>query len=124
MQFNATTKILSRQSKLSGKINEMRLPLSAWQFMLGYMDMDDGATADQAFPQLNAEEQYFIASGVTPAELRNFQLRNTLADAIGMLDELGRTAALPLERRKRIHAAVAEFRKIKDADQQFSDFTF
>jgi hypothetical protein len=122
--FNAKTRILSRQSKLTGKINEMQLPLSGWQFMLGFMDMEDGESADKVFPQLNADEQYFIATGVTPDELRIFQLRNTLADAIGMLDELGRCAALPVERRKRIHAAVAQFRLIKDGPEMPQDFTF
>lgn len=60
----AQTMLIHRKSPVTGKINEMDLPVTAEQ-VLNYTH---GELVQNAFPQLNAEQREFIISGCTPED--------------------------------------------------------
>ena len=58
--------ILTRISLLSGRENQMELPITAGEyseFMLGRLGL-----VQEAFPELSADQREFILSGATPEE--------------------------------------------------------
>ena len=55
---------VTNKSSLSGKSNTMVLDFTMPQ----YMAWKGGALAQDAFPQLNADEREFLMTGITPAE--------------------------------------------------------
>lgn len=55
---------IRRKSPLTGKINEMNLPVTDAQ-MAAY---HEGAFVQVAFPQLTGEQREFILSGYTPED--------------------------------------------------------
>lgn len=59
---------ISRKSPLSGKVNEMTINVSPWEYEAGMDAWQAGAYIQDVFPMLNADEREFIKTGITPAE--------------------------------------------------------
>jgi len=55
---------VSKRSVASGELNTMVLDFTMPQ----YMDWKGGTLAQDAFPQLNADEREFLMTGMTPDE--------------------------------------------------------
>jgi len=55
-------------SHLTGKVNNMRLPIPMGVFRDGWEAYDEGALIQDAFPMLNAEQREFLMTGSTQAE--------------------------------------------------------
>lgn len=59
---------ISRKSPLSGKVNEMTINVSEWEYDAGMEAWSNGAYIQDVFPTLNADEREFIKTGITPLE--------------------------------------------------------
>jgi len=67
MGFKST--IVVRKSNITGKMNEMRLPLSRDEFLLGLKKWElGGGLIQDCFPTLKPEQREFIQTGITPEE--------------------------------------------------------
>jgi len=55
---------ITKQSILSGKMNTMELDITDEQLA----KYNNGALAQNAFPNLNGDEREFLISGITPKE--------------------------------------------------------
>jgi hypothetical protein len=56
--------IITKKSPISGKFNTMDLPIEEWQILL----WERGAHAQNAFPDLTADQREFLISGITSEE--------------------------------------------------------
>lgn len=60
---------LTKVSSITGKINEMRIPLTEDEFDAAFKSWKfEGVVIQDAFPTLNDEQREFIKSGITPEE--------------------------------------------------------
>ena len=55
---------IQKRSMISGKINEMELPITSEQFE----DWQSGRLIQHAMPNLNDEQREFLMTGITPQE--------------------------------------------------------
>jgi hypothetical protein len=60
--------IVRRESPLTGKINEMDLPVTPEQ-MFEFIDDENRRPVQAIFPNLSPAEREFIKSGYTPEEM-------------------------------------------------------
>lgn len=58
---------VERKCPFSGQMNEMKLPITQWEYCVG-MDLwrERGMYIQDAFPMLNADQREFIKTGITP----------------------------------------------------------
>lgn len=63
---------IANTSILTGKTNEMDIPLDINTFAECYAKWQDGELIQHAFPMLSFEEREFIKTGITPEEWNKY----------------------------------------------------
>lgn len=59
---------VKKVSPVSGKINEMELPLTESEYQKGVRLRESGELIQNAFPTLNADQREFLITGMSPQE--------------------------------------------------------
>jgi hypothetical protein len=59
---------IRRMSELTGKVNEMDIPLSPEEFVTGELRRKRGEMVQVVYPQLNADQREFLLTGITAEE--------------------------------------------------------
>ena len=59
---------IAKTSPVTGKVNTMRIDMSAMDYMEAYSAWKKGTYIQNAFPKLTADEREFIMTGTMPGE--------------------------------------------------------
>lgn len=60
--------VISNRSPISGKVNEMVIPMTGEDFDAAYAAWQNGKNIQDAFPMLSADAREFIKTGILPEE--------------------------------------------------------
>jgi hypothetical protein len=92
MGFKST--IVTRTSTITGKNNDMALPISEDELKAGLEKHRKGGLIQDCFPQLNAGQREFLLNGVTPEEWDE-HINPVVCEVCGVRAEEGLTEDCP-----------------------------
>lgn len=62
---------IKKTSPFTGKVNSMDIPMSEREYMVSFMNWENGQLIQDAFPTLNPDQREFIKTGITPEDWSN-----------------------------------------------------